>query len=65
MGSKVGGLLSYLWLGLLGRLIDLSQDYYQHRKTKTNIHALRGIRTHDANVRAIKAHASNPAVTVG
>jgi hypothetical protein len=41
-------------VGLLGRVISPSQDLYlhrttQHRKTRTNIQALSGIRTHDPN----------------
>jgi hypothetical protein len=45
-------------VGLLGRVISPSQGHYlhrttQHRKTRTNIHALSGIRTHDpSNQRA-------------
>jgi hypothetical protein len=39
-------------VGLLGRVISPSQGLYlhraaQHRKTRTNFHALSGIRTHD------------------
>jgi hypothetical protein len=34
-------------IGLLGRVISLSQDRYLHRKTQT-----RGIRTHDSSLRA-------------
>jgi hypothetical protein len=39
-------------VGLLGRVISPSQGLYlhrttQHRKTRTNIHVLSGIRTHD------------------
>jgi hypothetical protein len=39
-------------VGFLGRVISPSQGPYlhrttQHRKMRTNIHALRGIRTHD------------------
>jgi cytochrome c553 len=33
----------------------------QHRKTKTNIHAVSGIRTHDLSDQAIKAYASDRA----
>jgi hypothetical protein len=33
----------------------------QHRKTKTNVHDLSGIRTHDLSVQAIKAFASDRA----
>jgi hypothetical protein len=53
-------------VGLLGRVISPSQGFYlhrtaQHRKTRTNIHAFSGIRTHDPSVRAMKAHASGRA----
>jgi hypothetical protein len=42
-------------VGLLGRGISPSQRLYlhrtaQHKKTRTNIHALSGIRTHDPNI---------------
>jgi hypothetical protein len=33
----------------------------QHGKTRTNIHALNGIRTHDLSLQAIKAYASHRA----
>jgi hypothetical protein len=44
-------------LGLLGRGVSPSQGLYlhrttQHRKTRTNIHALSGIRTHDSSIQA-------------
>jgi hypothetical protein len=51
--SHIGGFLSYLdMVGLLGWVISSSQGLYlhrttEHRKTRTNIHALSGIRTHD------------------
>jgi hypothetical protein len=46
-------------VGLLGRVISLSQGLYQHRtaqhrKTRTNIHALSGIRTRDHNIQTAK-----------
>jgi hypothetical protein len=49
-------------VGLFGGVIRPPQGLYlhrttQHRKTRTNIHALSGIRTHDPSVRAINAHA--------
>jgi hypothetical protein len=52
-------------VGLLGRVISSSQGLYlhrttQHRKTRTNIHTLSGIRS---SVRAIKALASVRAAT--
>jgi hypothetical protein len=55
--------------GLLGRVIGLSQGLYlhrttQHRNTRTHIHALSGIQTHDPSVRAIKTHAPDRAATV-
>jgi hypothetical protein len=51
-------------LGLLGRVISPSQGLYlyrtaQHRKTRTNIHALSGIRTHDPSNQPAKTHASD------
>jgi hypothetical protein len=71
------GLLTYerflklfrLLAGLLGRVISPSQGLYLHRttlhrKTRTNIHALSEIRTHDPSVRAIKAHAPDHWATV-
>jgi hypothetical protein len=56
-------------VGLLGRVINQSQGLYlhrttQHRKTRTNIHAPSGIRTHDSCVPAIKAHAPDCKATV-
>jgi len=35
----------------------------QHTKTKTNIHTLSGIQTHDLSVQAIKAYALDDAAT--
>jgi hypothetical protein len=35
----------------------------QHRKTKTNIHALSGIRTHDHSDQAIKTYALDRVAT--
>jgi hypothetical protein len=51
-------------VGLLGRVISLSQGLYLHRttqhgKTRTNIHALSGIRTHDPSNKPAKTHASD------
>jgi hypothetical protein len=56
-------------VGLLGRVISLSQGLYlhrttQHRKTRTNIHALSGIRTHDPSTQPAKTHASGRTATV-
>jgi hypothetical protein len=56
-------------VGLLGRVISQSQGLYlhrttQHRKTRTNIHALSGIRTHDPSTQPAKTHASDRTVTV-
>jgi hypothetical protein len=53
-------------VGLLGRVISPSQGLYQHRitqhrKTKTNIHALSGIRTRDLSIQAAKTHAIDSA----
>jgi hypothetical protein len=50
---------------LLGRVISPSQGLYLHRtawyrKTRTNIHALSGIRTHDPSAWAIKARTLDP-----
>jgi hypothetical protein len=55
--------------GLLGRVISPSQGLYlhrttQHRKTRTNIHALSGIRNHDPNNQPAKTHASDRTATV-
>jgi hypothetical protein len=56
-------------VGLLGRVINPSQGLYlhrttQHRKTRTNIHALSGIRTHDPSNQPAKIHASDRTATV-
>jgi hypothetical protein len=56
-------------VGLLGRVISPSQGLClhrttQHRKTRTNIHALRKIRTHDPSNQQIKTHASDRTATV-
>jgi hypothetical protein len=56
-------------VGLLGRVINPSQGLYlhrttQHRKTRTNIHALSGIRTHDPSNQPAKTHASDCTATV-
>jgi hypothetical protein len=55
-------------LGLLGRVISSSQGLYlhrtKHRKTRTNIHALSGIRTHDPSNQPAKTHASDRTATV-
>jgi hypothetical protein len=50
-------------------VIRQSQGLYlhrttQHRKTRTNIYALSGIRTHDPSFRAIEDHAPDCAVNV-
>jgi hypothetical protein len=47
-------------VGLLGRGMSPSQDLYlfRHRKTQTNLHNLRGIRTQDYSVRAGKDSSS-------
>jgi hypothetical protein len=55
-------------VGLLGRVISPSQGLYlhrttQHRKTRTNIHALSGIRTHDPSNQPAKTHASDRTAT--
>jgi hypothetical protein len=49
-------------VGLLRRVISPSQGLYlhrttQHRKMRKNIHALRGIRTHDPSNQPAKTHA--------
>jgi hypothetical protein len=54
---------------LLGRVISPSQGLYlhrttQHRKTRTKIHALSGIRTHDPSNQPAKTHASDRTATV-
>jgi hypothetical protein len=56
-------------VGLLGRVISPSQGLYlhritQHRKTRANIHALSGIRTHDPSNQPAKTHASDRTATV-
>jgi hypothetical protein len=56
-------------VGLLGRVISPSQGLYLHRttqnrKTRTDIHALSGIRNHDPSIWVIKAHAADCVVTV-
>jgi hypothetical protein len=56
-------------VGLLGRVIIPSQGLYlhrttQHRKTRTNIHALSGIRTHDPSNQPTKTDASDSTATV-
>jgi hypothetical protein len=56
-------------VGLLGRVISPSQGLYlhrttQHRNTRTNIHALSGIRTHDPSNQPAKTHASDRTATV-
>jgi hypothetical protein len=56
-------------VGLLGRVISPSQGLYlhrttQHRKTRTNIHTLSGIRTHDPSNQPAKNHASDRTATV-
>jgi hypothetical protein len=56
-------------VGLLGRVISPSQGLYLYRtaqygKTRTNILALSGIRTHDSSVRAMKAYGPDQVVTV-
>jgi hypothetical protein len=69
--SHIGGFLNYIrqMVGLLGRMISPSQGLYlhrttQHRKMRTNIHALSGIRTHDHSNQPAKTHASDRTVTV-
>jgi hypothetical protein len=56
-------------VGLLGRVISPSQGLYlhrttQHRKTRTNIHTLSGIRTHEPSNQPAKTHASDRTATV-
>jgi hypothetical protein len=57
-------------VGLLGRVISPSQGLYlhrttQHKKTRTNIHVLSGIRTHhDPSNLPAKTHASDRTATV-
>jgi hypothetical protein len=56
-------------VGLLGRVISPSQGLYlhrttQHRKTRTNIRALSGIRTHDPSNQPAKTHASDRTASV-
>jgi hypothetical protein len=42
----------------------VSTSTAQHRKTRTNTHALSRIRTHNPSTKAVKTHALNRAVTV-
>jgi hypothetical protein len=56
-------------VGLLGRVISPSQGLYlhrttKHRKTRTSIHALSGIRTHDPSNQPAKTTASDRTATV-
>jgi hypothetical protein len=56
-------------VGLLGRVISPSQGLYlhrttQHRRTRTNIHALSGIRTHNPSNQSAKTHTSDRTATV-
>jgi hypothetical protein len=56
-------------VGLLGRVMSPSQGLYlhrttQHRKTRTNIHALSGIRTHDPSNQPAKTLASDRTAAV-
>jgi hypothetical protein len=56
-------------VGLLGRVISPSHGLYlhrttQHRKTRTNIHAKSGIRTHDPSNQLAKTHASDRTASV-
>jgi hypothetical protein len=56
-------------VGLFGRGVSPSQGLYlhritQHRKMRTNIHALSGIRTHNPSVQAIKTYALDRVATV-
>jgi hypothetical protein len=51
-------------VGLVGWVISPSQGLYlhrttQHKKMRTNIHALSGIRTHDPSNQPAKTHASD------
>jgi hypothetical protein len=69
--SRIGGFLNYFrhMVGLLGRVISPSHGLYlhrttQHRKTRTNIHASSGIRTHDLSNQLAKTHASDRTATV-
>jgi hypothetical protein len=56
-------------VGLLGRVINPSQGLClhrttQYRKTRTNIHALSGIRTHNPSNQQAKIHTSDCTATV-
>jgi hypothetical protein len=56
-------------VGLLERVISPSQGLYlhrttQHRKTRKNIHAFSGVRTHDPSNQLAKIHASDCTATV-
>jgi hypothetical protein len=69
--SYTGGFLNYFrhMVGLLGRVISPSKGLYlhrttQHRKTRTNNHALSGTRTQDPSNQPAKTHASDRTATV-
>jgi hypothetical protein len=56
-------------VGLIGRVISPSQGLRlhrtaQHRKTRTNSHALSGIQTYDPSFQAAKTHAIHRAASV-
>jgi hypothetical protein len=76
-GSTVLGRVTYMrflelfrhMVGLLGRVFSPSQGLYlyrttQHRKTRTNVHAMSGIRTQQPTGQAAKTHASDRTATV-
>jgi hypothetical protein len=69
--SHVGGFLNYFrhMVGLLGWVISPLQGLYlhrttQHKKTRTDIFALSGTRTHDPSNQPAKTHALDCTATV-
>jgi hypothetical protein len=69
--SHIGSFFSYFrhMVRLPRRVISPSHGLYlhrttRHRKTRTNIHALSGIRTHDPSNQPAKTHASDHTDTV-
>jgi hypothetical protein len=69
--SHIRGFLRYFkqMVGLHGRVISPSQGLYlhrttQHRKRRTNIHTLSGIRTYDPSNQPANTHASDSTATV-
>lgn len=67
--SDVPKLVSGQLVRLLGREVSPSPGLYlyrttQHRKTRTNLHDLNGIRNHDPSIQAAKTRALDSSATV-